>query len=943
MKNFKILALSIFIFISMILLANAGPNDAYIQPANDVMVRVISTGNDSLAANFAAAQGYSSVVSPDGNYVAVCSNAASTVYLVSTSTNTVISTISVDGTPHACCFSPDSTKIYTANAGPYPGSVSVINVANRTKYATVSSVDAGGTPYEIEISPDGSKLYVTTWTRNAIRVISTSTLAVTSINGLNATTGVRFSPDGSKAYVVNNLNSTISVINAATDTVTSTITGFNSPHYLAVTSDGSTAFVSNNGNNTLSKVNLGTGTITSSVGVGASPEGVAITPDQSRVYVVSWSTSSGGYVVWANNNTVKTTFGQNAFSCRSAGFFIRQTSISTPVASFTGTPISGNAPLSVSFTDTSTNTPTSWSWDFGDGYTSTAQNPSHTYNGMGVFTVSLTATNAGGSNTYTRTNYITVGNATSNTGGSGYPFTAAYIYPNTGITPLTASFTNWGSNYSSCLWDFGDGNTSTTANTSHTYYVPGIYNFSLNNSNAAGWNKVTGVNAVQVYSPVTSDFTANRTSIAPGDYILFSDNSAGSPDTWRWCINGAQVSTATNLIYQFPSAGTYSIQHYAYNSLTGSGGWNNKTNYIYVSTTIPVCDFTANVTFGNAPLDILLTDTSTNDPSSFTWGINGVYQTNTQDMSVTFNNPGIYSINHTATNAIGTGSNTKTNYIQVYNYNYGGIYGYVRDAATGNNLTGANLQFSNGSATASYVTSSDGFYYFWPCFNGVYNLSVSKNGYAIADFPNTIINGTTVRQDIYLTSYSDNVNETNVSNYTSDWFNYNLVSDPSSKQITLTYAVTKGTTTYSNCTIYDELAPVYSSNITSQTGTFTFTGSSNKNYLVSFDLMNSEGNRFSGAFPVLFYRGFTSSNPVFPPGTPTGVINGIIVLLVIACFAFFGKAYIEIGMFMGLAVLASSYMWGFLNLPESIHVEVIIFLTALIAGGSYIAKKKIFG
>jgi len=81
-----------------------------------------------------------------------------------------------------------------------------------------------------------------------------------------------------------------------------------------------------------------------------------------------------------------------------------------PVATFTGTPTSGTAPLTVTFTESSTNTPTSWSWDFGDGSSvnSTMQNPVHTYANNGIYTVSLTATNSAGSNTFTRTNYITV-------------------------------------------------------------------------------------------------------------------------------------------------------------------------------------------------------------------------------------------------------------------------------------------------------------------------------------------------------------------------------------------------------------------------------------------------------------------------------------------------------------------------------------------------------
>lgn len=79
-----------------------------------------------------------------------------------------------------------------------------------------------------------------------------------------------------------------------------------------------------------------------------------------------------------------------------------------PVANFTGTPLTGTEPLSVTFTDSSTNTPTSWAWTFGDGGTSTAQNPSHSYVTAGTFTVALTATNSAGSNTLTRTGYVVV-------------------------------------------------------------------------------------------------------------------------------------------------------------------------------------------------------------------------------------------------------------------------------------------------------------------------------------------------------------------------------------------------------------------------------------------------------------------------------------------------------------------------------------------------------
>jgi len=70
-----------------------------------------------------------------------------------------------------------------------------------------------------------------------------------------------------------------------------------------------------------------------------------------------------------------------------------------PVASFTANPTTGVAPLSVAFTDTSTGTITARSWNFGDGGTSTVQNPTHVYATTGTFIASLTVTGPGGSNT----------------------------------------------------------------------------------------------------------------------------------------------------------------------------------------------------------------------------------------------------------------------------------------------------------------------------------------------------------------------------------------------------------------------------------------------------------------------------------------------------------------------------------------------------------------
>jgi uncharacterized protein (TIGR02145 family) len=79
-----------------------------------------------------------------------------------------------------------------------------------------------------------------------------------------------------------------------------------------------------------------------------------------------------------------------------------------PLAGFSADPTSGEPPLTVTFTDESTNAPILWDWQFGDGASSTEQNPTYVYDEEGVYTVSLKVTNEYGQDTETKTDYITV-------------------------------------------------------------------------------------------------------------------------------------------------------------------------------------------------------------------------------------------------------------------------------------------------------------------------------------------------------------------------------------------------------------------------------------------------------------------------------------------------------------------------------------------------------
>jgi hypothetical protein len=94
-------------------------------------------------------------------------------------------------------------------------------------------------------------------------------------------------------------------------------------------------------------------------------------------------------------------------------------------ADFSASATKGPAPLAVGFTDLTAGSVTTWSWTFGDGGTSSARNPSHTYTTAGAYTVSLTVNGSSGSDTETKTDYITVYAPTAK-GNASVPI---YLYP----------------------------------------------------------------------------------------------------------------------------------------------------------------------------------------------------------------------------------------------------------------------------------------------------------------------------------------------------------------------------------------------------------------------------------------------------------------------------------------------------------------------------------
>ena len=182
-----------------------------------------------------------------------------------------------------------------------------------------------------------------------------------------------------------------------------------------------------------------------------------------------------------------------------------------PVANFTATPLSGEAPLLVSFTNTSTGSITSRSWDFGDGGTSTATSPTHTYTAASTYTVTLSVDGPNGSDSEVKTDLIVVSAPVAPVAN----FTAT---PTSGTAPLLVTFTDASTgSITSRSWDFGDGGTSTATSPTHTYAAAGTYTVTLNVSGPGGSDSEVKTDLIVVSSPTGgTPVLANPTPGVPG-------------------------------------------------------------------------------------------------------------------------------------------------------------------------------------------------------------------------------------------------------------------------------------------------------------------------------------------------------------------------------------------------------------------------------------------
>jgi len=313
--------------------------------------------------------------------------------------------------------------------------------------------------------------------------------------------------------------------------------------------------------------------------------------------------------------------------------------VKTLYPSFKAEPLTGFAPLEVSFTDESEGNINTWKWDFGDGYTSNEQNPQHIYDTKGIYEVILTISGEFGKNSTKKT--ISV-----------YELVEAIFSanPHQGRAPLEVEFTNRSTgSIDSWHWDFGDGNTSTEQNPVYTYDRGGNFTVSLTVSGDGGTD--TEEKEIRV---IESGFSAEpEEGIAPL-IVVFTDDSRGDIDTWHWNFGDGNTSSEQEPVHEYESGGTYTVTL----TVSGEAGETSAEKIIEVYDSAEAM-FLAEPLQGIAPLEVEFTDQSTGDINSWQWDFDDGETSSVQEPTHMYMEPGVYTVTLTVKGDGGEDASTR--------------------------------------------------------------------------------------------------------------------------------------------------------------------------------------------------------------------------------------------------------------------------------------------
>ncbi len=284
---------------------------------------------------------------------------------------------------------------------------------------------------------------------------------------------------------------------------------------------------------------------------------------------------------------------------------------------------------------------TQYYWNFGDGYSSTLINPSHTFTSLQNYNVVLTVSNINGCkdsiqkvisiDTLPKPNFVS----------------------NTVCVGDTTKFTNLSLSYSSSiislLWNFGDGTTDTVYNPMHLYSGSGSYNVTLTVTDSKNCISDTTI-TVNVISPPNPDFTIQQSCIGiPVQFTPVFNNSAITVSNWSFGYNNDSSSLVTPT-YTYPQTGNYTV---SFKLVDNFGCKNDTSKTIYISQ-FPVANFKFDtVCFGDSTKFVDISNDNGVAISTWQWGFYNQGVSNDTNPVFFFNHAGFYQTSLVVTNIYG--------------------------------------------------------------------------------------------------------------------------------------------------------------------------------------------------------------------------------------------------------------------------------------------------
>jgi PKD repeat protein len=351
-----------------------------------------------------------------------------------------------------------------------------------------------------------------------------------------------------------------------------------------------------------------------------------------------------------------TVTGPNGSDTRTRAAFVTSEDM-LPHADFAADARLGFAPHTVSFTDLSSGDVTLRSWSFGDGATSSALYPQHTYAAPGSYTVSLTVSGGHGADTLTRTDWIVVTSPV-----PAADFTAA---PTSGVAPLLVQFEDLSTgNVTARAWDFGDGTGSNLASPAHVYDQPGIYDVALTLVGPDGGDVETKLALVVVAEPPpVAEFLASATRGFAPFAVQFTDQSSGQVTSYAWSFGNGASSSESDPLHVFTAPGLYDVAL----TVQGPAGTSTETKLQHVSVEdpTPVADFTAPLASGLAPLAVAFADASEGQITSWAWDFGDGASAFERDPEHVYLVPGTYDVTLSVTGPAGSDQRTRAGFVVV--------------------------------------------------------------------------------------------------------------------------------------------------------------------------------------------------------------------------------------------------------------------------------------